>query len=504
MRYLAFDQIRLDPKKIIKDNDDELVIRTVVASEIVHEYADGFAYKPADELKKAAWTLDGRWIKLMEHPEHGLLQRKSDVSGYIDNSKFVKNLKDPKTGRNNRRGIMADTHFFKHDRGRHGLTPLPQEMYDRIKTGNLLDVSVGFTFEKDITAGSWNGVAYDYAQRGFFFDHVVAPCETGRCPSPYCGIGMDQMMPIMIGLDPWESGEEYIRSGHVDPNKFDPASLRTINIEGAEGVKSIVGCPKGQYEAGKCKVGMEVQSFLFNKNLFTMEQAKVWFNSHKGDMFTIIKGDQNLDQETKEEFMNKCVESEKTEAECETLWNELQAGDQAIGLCVARCIILGNSIESCREKCKGGDAQDQNQCVCPECHHEFTSEEQCSEAACPECAHVGCAILIEKVDTYAECVTECLEAGGTVEECAEKCKDEAPAESDCPLCDMVKNMSAKDRVVFIRKYGKDFLRVLSTPPDSSASAGVGDIDIVHLLGKADDVVKRYLHLTTKKRGLHEL
>lgn len=557
---MAFDQVRLDPRKIIKDDVDELVIRTVIASEIVHQYSDGFAYKPAKELEKAAWTLNGRWIKLMDHPVHGLLQRKEDISGFTDNSKFVKNLKDPKTGRRNRRGILADTHFFKHNRGRPGVTPLPKDMYDSILGGNLMDVSIGFTFEKDITPGAWNGDAYDYAQRGFFFDHTVAPCETGRCPAPYCGIGIDQVKPIFIGLDPWETTEENIRSGHVDPAKFDPASLRTINIEGAEGVKAVVGCPKGKYEGGKCTVGMEVQSFLFAKSKFTLEQAKAWLKSHEGDVMPLeeikikiqelrdrraaiqkkidayytvktrdpeidrlyaemndlqveitawqearvekiiekTKGDQKMDQETKEEFMAKCVESGKTEAECEELWNELQTGDEAISACVALCIARGKTIEECRAKCAGEG--DQNQCVCPECGHIFSSEKECSEATCPSCAHVGCKIKLEEADVeYQECLTACLEAGKSMEECAEECAEKAPA-SDCPICHMLKRMDARPRAAFIRKYGKDILRVLSAP-DSSASAGAGDTDIQELIKQADSVAKLYSRLTQKKRRL---
>ena len=63
---------------------------------------------------------------------------------------------------------------------------------------------------------------------------------------------------------------------------------------------------------------------------------------------------------------------------------------------------------------------------------------------------------------------------------------------------MLKNMNIRDRVSFIRKYGVDVLRVLSAP-DSSASAGAGDIK--ELLKKADDTTKLYRRLTQKKRRL---
>jgi len=37
-----------EDSKIIQDDDKFLVVKTVIASEIVHKYKDGIAYKPAD------------------------------------------------------------------------------------------------------------------------------------------------------------------------------------------------------------------------------------------------------------------------------------------------------------------------------------------------------------------------------------------------------------------------------------------------------------------------
>ena len=81
---------------------------------------------------------------------------------------------------------------------------------------------------------------------------------------------------------PWDSTEDYIRSGHRSPDSFDKDSFRTIDIDKEKGIKAVVGCPKGNYENGKCKVGMEVQSFLFDKSKgWTMDKAKDWFEKHK-------------------------------------------------------------------------------------------------------------------------------------------------------------------------------------------------------------------------------
>jgi len=63
IRQIVQDFAILEDSKIIQDDDKFLVVKVVIASEIVHKYKDGMAYKPADELEKAAWTAEGRWVK---------------------------------------------------------------------------------------------------------------------------------------------------------------------------------------------------------------------------------------------------------------------------------------------------------------------------------------------------------------------------------------------------------------------------------------------------------
>jgi hypothetical protein len=73
---------------------------------------------------------------------------------------------------------------------------------------------------------------------------------------------------------PWEETEEYIRSGHRDPNDFEEGTFRTIDIDPEKGIKAIVAKPKG-------KQGMEIQSYLFSKAKgWTLEKAKEWFEKH--------------------------------------------------------------------------------------------------------------------------------------------------------------------------------------------------------------------------------
>jgi DNA-binding transcriptional MerR regulator len=74
---------------------------------------------------------------------------------------------------------------------------------------------------------------------------------------------------------PWEEGSDNIRSGHRNPDEFEKDSLRTITLSEKEGIKAVIGKPKGHDTT-------EVQSYLFDKNKWTLEKAKAWFEKHEG------------------------------------------------------------------------------------------------------------------------------------------------------------------------------------------------------------------------------
>ena len=73
-----------------------------------------------------------------------------------------------------------------------------------------------------------------------------------------------------------------MRSGHESPEKYDKDSMRTIEINATEGIKAVIGCPKGNFIGGKCSVGTQVQSYLFAREKgWTMAKAKEWFEKSK-------------------------------------------------------------------------------------------------------------------------------------------------------------------------------------------------------------------------------
>jgi len=74
---------------------------------------------------------------------------------------------------------------------------------------------------------------------------------------------------------PWEDTEDFIRSGHRNPEDFEPDSLRTITLSEEEGIKAVIGKPKG-------KKTTEVVGYLFSKEKgWTLEKAKEWFKARQ-------------------------------------------------------------------------------------------------------------------------------------------------------------------------------------------------------------------------------
>ena len=266
----------LEDAKIIQDDDEYLIVKAVIASEIVQQYLDGYAYKPADELEKAVWTANGAPIKALSHPIGSHIENVDEVNGRLENTTFRKDLLDPKTKRPCRRGISADLRFYRENAPEVKLgpfKPISDETVKAMREGTLRDNSIGFSCIKDFTPGSYQGQHYDYVQRKIFINHLAAPVPKGRCPTPFCGLFVDS-----AEADVWEETEESIRSGHGDKNRFDPDSFRTIDI--TAGIKAVVACPKGKYGGGKCSIGMETQSFIFDKTKFSMAEAKAWFEKH--------------------------------------------------------------------------------------------------------------------------------------------------------------------------------------------------------------------------------
>jgi len=70
---------------------------------------------------------------------------------------------------------------------------------------------------------------------------------------------------------PWEETEDYIRSGHENPEDFVKETFRTIVVDEGLGIKAVVAKAK---KDGKWRI----VSYLFSKRKgWTLEKAKRWF-----------------------------------------------------------------------------------------------------------------------------------------------------------------------------------------------------------------------------------
>jgi len=74
---------------------------------------------------------------------------------------------------------------------------------------------------------------------------------------------------------PWDQTQNYIRSGHRNPEDFDPETLKTITLSEEEGIQAIIAKPWN-------KQSTEVISYLFSKEKnWTIEKAQEWFREHE-------------------------------------------------------------------------------------------------------------------------------------------------------------------------------------------------------------------------------
>jgi len=257
----------VDATKVLEDSDGFLVMPAILAREGIYQYPEGKAYKPADELRDAAWTADGARLVAYQHPKTLLVIDRDDIKGKVENPQFSQDIN----------GIRAHLRFFKKLNS-------PQFLSD-IRTGKRKDVSIGFVYDYDPTPGDFNGEKYDFVQRKFLIDHVAAGVPLGRCTSPFCGIAVDAVaenaqldrackialdtLIRKVAGDPWEETEDYIRSGHREPSD----TCRTDVLSEDEGIRAVI-----------CKYGdkWEYQSYLFEKAKgWSMEKAKEWFREHR-------------------------------------------------------------------------------------------------------------------------------------------------------------------------------------------------------------------------------
>jgi hypothetical protein len=164
------------PLKIEKDElvekDGTMEVPVTVMREMVYDYGDTKAFKPKEEIAKAARYAGGIAIT-RSHPESGIVTDQSEILGFFSNP------------------TMEDTEMA-------GILKITDKsMIADVKAGKLKEVSGGFfcDLNRDKT-GDYNGTHYDARQENIVMNHV-AIVEDGRCSlEDGCGIQIDEQTAV--------------------------------------------------------------------------------------------------------------------------------------------------------------------------------------------------------------------------------------------------------------------------------------------------------------------
>lgn len=148
----------------------------------------------------------------------------------------------------------------------------------------LRELSCGY--EADIVKedGTFQGEEYDHRQTNIKYNHI-ALVQRGRA-GPEVRLQLDSADAAGDGLEDMvkadiETTEEKIHIPVRGNEQFKDGSFRTIKLKGTEGV-SLVTAKLENPPKGK-EGSMVPQKFIFDKNKFSMEQAKAFVSKNRGD-----------------------------------------------------------------------------------------------------------------------------------------------------------------------------------------------------------------------------
>lgn len=144
--------------------------------------------------------------------------------------------------------------------------------------------------------------------------------------------------------------ENYIRLRQRDPDDFKEDTFRTIWISRGDGIKAVVGKlknpPQGQESS------MVVQSYLFDKDKWTVEEAQAWVKDHKEVNPDDVTAKQIIESEEFEEAVNNIIENKMSEHK--SYIDELlaKAGDKPEAEAKAEDVEIGQVIKCIKETVK--------------------------------------------------------------------------------------------------------------------------------------------------------
>jgi len=156
-----------------------------LATEMIQEYENeetGYMekhFKPYEELKMAIQRVDSLPMTI----EHSKIIKDFNTIGY------VKELRSDDKSRS-----IKGMGYFEESK-------LPKFLFDAIKRGDIIGVSIGFICRLG-GSGIFNGKMYDKIQEGIIPNHVAICIDsTPRCPPPFCGTNLDSIENSIKSID---------------------------------------------------------------------------------------------------------------------------------------------------------------------------------------------------------------------------------------------------------------------------------------------------------------
>jgi CRISPR/Cas system-associated exonuclease Cas4 (RecB family) len=243
--------VEFDVAAQVRDEPDALVVPAILARECVAEYCGGRGYKPWDELKAAAFTLDGAWVVTYNHIGTVHVHNRLDIRGKIANIRLDEAA----------HLVLGDVRFLK--------ALCDKALLDKVAAGKISkDLSAAYFADEHVGKGTFGADAYDFVQKNFMYGHVAVGLPEGRCPSPYCGMQMD-------GFD------NFLRVRVRDVSLF-TCRLTSIAVDVAAGVFALVGKLKSNLERSGWARGDALPcEYMFDTAKgWTPERANAWIADH--------------------------------------------------------------------------------------------------------------------------------------------------------------------------------------------------------------------------------
>ena len=243
--------VEFDVAAQVRDEPDALVVPAILARECVAEYCGGRGYKPWEELKAAAFTLDGAWVVTYNHLGTVHVHNRMDIRGKIANVRLDEAA----------HLVLGDVRFLK--------ALCDKALLDKVAAGEISkDLSAAYFADEYVGKGTFGADSYDFVQKNFMYGHVAVGLPEGRCPSPYCGMQMD-------GFD------NFLRVRVRDVSLF-TCRLTSIAVDVAAGVFALVGKLKSNLErSGYARGDALACEYMFDTAKgWTPERANAWIADH--------------------------------------------------------------------------------------------------------------------------------------------------------------------------------------------------------------------------------